>query len=695
MSEENIWLQDGIHHDLIITDGTLNVIGNTYNITNSTVIIDNDAIDFEQFALEKSLCSQSQIQYGSCESGFIDFTMYENIGTVKNKRLTAYMIPNNDVSKIHKFGTFKVAEDQLTGDRTKRDIRAYDKMFDIINADVKQWYNTILPNTSTTVSLYQFRTSFLQHFGVSAISAALVNDDFTVRRTIEPETLSGGNVIRAICEMNGVFGTITNEDLFKYVELLPDLDAGLFPSESLYPANDLYPQDINPSITPVQRSHYIDIHFEDYQSEAITQLTVRTNEDDVGVTVGTPGNMYVITGNFLLYGCDHDTLLTVANNILSKIENRYYVPCTLEACGDPLREVGDGLRVTTQYRGVVTYILERRLRGIQGLYDTYTAKGTQYFDEKLNSITSQFKQSAGKITQLEVNVGNITGRVEDIEDGSASIIQQLSNEINARVTQNEYDSEVRILNNEISARVQYGEVSSQLSIESGQIVLESDRLVVHSTNFQLEANGNATFSGNITGATMTGGIITGAIIQSQSEQYGIAQISAGQIQLTSDSTTVGISARGGIGAVSRTSPYSSFALSPGYLRIFSGYLGHEVRIDGDQIYVLGGSITINGSSVLTAGDSISASQIYGQLDSSQLPSDVLTTSSDINANQIVGWFTRLQLPGDVLYNDSTLDSDNMEFYKYLSCHGSSGPYELTLQTVHIGDKSYVMYAYEK
>lgn len=49
--------------------------------------------------------------------------------------------------------------------------------------------------------------------------------------------------------------------------------------------------------------------------------------------------------------------------------------------------------------------------------------------------------------------------------------------------------------------------------EPDVITLNSNRLVVNSTNFQLDSAGNATFSGNVTGATITGGSITGTVFE--------------------------------------------------------------------------------------------------------------------------------------------------------------------------------------
>jgi len=318
----------------------------------------------------------------------------------------------------------------------------------------------------------------LSHFGITAEPISLINDNMVVNRTIQPEVLSGADVIRAICEINGCFGTITNEGKFRYVVLSPDLDAGLFPSDTLYPSNNLYPQDINHDITILPKSQYINVKFDDWMSESITQLTIRQDDSDVGTTVGVDGNTYIISGNFLVFGKNATELRTIGNNTLSNMKNRYYKPCSVECIGNPLHEVGDCLRIKTQYRGIVTYILERELTGIQGFMDTYSAQGTETFDPNLNSISSQFKQLAGKVTQVKVDTDGLRVYVEDQLDSTVagSYANITSQEIALKVSK-------RNLVDDLDE-----EIGSGITIQPDSIRINTSGLfTVDSSNFHLDA----------------------------------------------------------------------------------------------------------------------------------------------------------------------------------------------------------------
>lgn len=490
--------------DLLITDGTVTVSGTNYTVTGATVTITNELLESEAFELNQSLNSASQLTFGSCESSSVSFVIHDNIPTLKGKTLKVYLIPDSDASKMLQIGVYKVEEDKLSADRTKRQITAYDALYDILNADVAGWYNSLLPDSNSTVTLGQMRFALTAYFGLTQETISLPNDNLVIKRTIEPETLSGADVIKAICELEGCFGQISNEGKFKYVVLSENLDAGLFPSDTLYPANDLYPQDVNHDVDPISKAHYIDVQFEDYLSESITGLTVRTDDADVGVTVGTNENVYVITGNFLVYGYNATQLTTAANNALSNMANRYYKPCTVNAVGNPLHEVGDGIRVSTTYRGIVSYILERKLSGIQALRDTYSANGEQYYNEQLNSVASQFKQLANKTTKIEKDVDGVKVYVDEQLDDTVqgSYAYVTAEEIGAKVSK---ETILTDLNSKLD--------SSSVRIASNRITCESTgSLVIDTTNFKLTAGGSATFSGIIKGATVESGtfVVNGA-----------------------------------------------------------------------------------------------------------------------------------------------------------------------------------------
>jgi len=385
------FLRENVTKDFIITDGTVTVSGETYTITGDTVTITNTELDSEAFELHQSLNSEMQLRFGSCESSYISFTFHpsdDTISTLLGKWLKVYIYPNNKPSRILQIGVFKVQTDKLTNDRKARRITAYDAMYDIINSDVADWYNNNvfmpIPLIQPTTTMALFRLLFIGHFGLEAEETTLVNDNITIHKTIEPETLSGADVIKAICELNGVFGMITNEGKFRFVELPKDIR-----------------EDPDEVVTEITVSQTIDVEYEDYDSLVITGVKVITNkETQFFASAETPENIYTINGNFLIADYQGTDLTRVVQKLAAKLYNHYYQPLTVNAIGNPVHEVGDAIKVILKDgTELPTYILERTLRGIQALRDTYTAKGEQLVSESLNSISSRYNQISNDIAQ--------------------------------------------------------------------------------------------------------------------------------------------------------------------------------------------------------------------------------------------------------------------------------------------------------
>ena len=115
----DLWYDDAVHKDLLITDGVVTVSGRNYTVTGATVTITNELIEAEAFELHQSLCSEPQIRFGACEAASVSFVIHENIPTIKGKTIKVYIIPDSDASEMIQIGVFKVAEDKLSADSCK------------------------------------------------------------------------------------------------------------------------------------------------------------------------------------------------------------------------------------------------------------------------------------------------------------------------------------------------------------------------------------------------------------------------------------------------------------------------------------------------------------------------------------------------------------------------------------------------
>lgn len=457
--------------------------------------IDNSMLEIGTFALEESLCSESELKFGACEANCVKFTARNTAGNIIGKTISIEETIDGDSQNPMPYGVFKVASDVPTADRTKRQITAYDAMYDIVNADVKAWYAGL----SFPMTLKQFRDSFFAHLGIAQVETNLVNDSMTVNKTIvatqtddssavtEESSISGKTVVTAICEINGCFGNINREGKFEYV-FLKAITSALYPAEDLFPSDNLFPSDAN---TESMTGHYITFDYEDFQSKAITQLEIKTSEDNAGAIVGTAGNNYSITGNFLVSDKTGAELEQIANNLLPIMAQAAYTPIKSCTCvGNPCLTLGEPIRFNTTREIVETYLLQRTLTGVQSKRDSISAQGTQTHSAKVNSIRDTIESVQRRTGKLERNADHLQSTYEDLEEQTNTKFEQTAKSIVAEVNraqkaEGQLDASLELK----LGRDENDQVVSMINASADQIMLRGNRLIVESNNFQLDGNG--------------------------------------------------------------------------------------------------------------------------------------------------------------------------------------------------------------
>lgn len=457
--------------------------------------IDNSMLEIGTFSLEESLCSESELKFGACEANCVKFTARNTAGNIIGKTISIEETIDGDSQNPMPYGVFKVTSDVPTADRTKRQITAYDAMYDIINADVKSWYAGL----SFPMTLKQFRNSFFAYLGIAQAETSLVNDSMTVNKTIvatqtddssavtEESAISGKTVVTAICEINGCFGNINRNGKFEYV-FLKAITSALYPAEDLFPSDNLFPSDAN---TESMTGHYITFDYEDFKSKAITQLEIKTSEDNAGAIVGTAGNNYSITGNFLVSDKTGAELEQIANNLLPIMKQAAYTPIKSCTCvGNPCLTLGEPIRFNTTREIVETYLLQRTLTGVQSKRDSISAQGTQTHSVKVNSIRDTIESVQRRTGKLERNADHLQSTYEDLEEQTNTKFEQTAKSIVAEVNraqkaEGQLDASLELK----LGRDENDQVISMINASADQIVLRGNRLIVECNNFELDALG--------------------------------------------------------------------------------------------------------------------------------------------------------------------------------------------------------------
>lgn len=522
--------------------------------------ITNTELHQEKFELTESLCSEQELTFGSCEAAMIKFTVSNTFLPMKGRWMTVKMSLGGHADIPFQFGRYKVDSDTPTADRTCRDVVAYDALYDILNADVAAWYNTVFPShkeqqkdkdgKTTTVTVYdpvtmkQFRNSFFKHFGIEQVDIALINDNMSIEKTVAVtassetssateesstigESMSGKEVLSCICEINGCMGHMGRDGKFHYIYLEQNIQ-GLYPRNDLYPADDLFPRD--PKSNRIGKDLYITAEYEDFLVKTINKLQIREQKNDIGVIVGTGDNAYVIEDNFLVYGKGTKELKGIAKNILSKIRGIVYRPFTADCKGNPCLEVGDAVRLPTRYELIESYILKRTLKGIQALRDDLEADGEEYRTNGANGIQKSILKLKGKSNVLERTIEKTQSTITDVEKGLQSQITQTATEIRTEVKNTTDGLSSRITQNASSITAEVKRAQGQEVELAAAIKINEDKITAEVTRAS-EAEGD--LSGNIeVTATKIRSEVSASLTVWDTEDYDVTHCGFGNPQNT-------------------------------------------------------------------------------------------------------------------------------------------------------------------
>ena len=479
--------------------------------------------------ITESLSSSENLEFGSCEASQLEVRVI-NIEEkdILGARLVAYqtlqgLYPSEDVypaediypdGYVMPFGTYIVQSAPRQTNGRYRDLLALDQMC-LFDVDVVEWYNAL----PFPLTLREFRARLCAHIGVTEhVPDYLPNDNMLVEKTIDTAELIGRDVLIACEQINGAFGHFDRNGVLQHVVIEPNIL--LYPSEYLYPSEELFPGTIPEGDTEfydeILESYLcISCRVEEYMVQPIDTVHIRQEEGDIGAIYGNGENCYIVEDNFLVYGKTAAELEHIAAGIHSMITGFKYVPYEYRGKGLPYLEVGS--LVWLQREGTATYIMKRTLAGTSALKDDYSATGEELRGVE-NNVNTEIIQLKGRSAILKKTVDEVSVAVTNLESQTVAQFKILSDQITSEVTrakgmENELSSKITQQAGLIDMKVSKGEVSSQISMESGQVYIGSNRLVVDSTNFKLDSSGNATFSGNVTGATISGSRISGTEIE--------------------------------------------------------------------------------------------------------------------------------------------------------------------------------------
>lgn len=373
-----------------------------------------------------------------------------------------------------------------------------------------------------TTTLKKLRESLLNYLNIPFVEQDIINDDITILRTIDTNEngeLLGTDMLRYICEVNAGFGKMNREGKFEVISLL---SPGLYPEETLYPSEELYPEDHYEVIASDENSaSYISTSYEEYEVEGITGVIIKGDSDNVGELAGTKNNPYVISGNPLLYGSTAEKLKEIGQKIYEQIRGYIYRPNTTTLDGLPYLETGDYfVLIKENSDDIGSFIFSRTLSGVQALKDTYESKGNKLrVNEDVQTSELMYLQS--RTAKIQKSVDGVSIELANLDENTSSRFEQTASKIEAEVkrannAEGELSGRITVTAGEITQEVSRatseentlrasislkidkdddGQIISMINESADVITLNSNRLIVNSTNFTLDRNGAGSIGG--------------------------------------------------------------------------------------------------------------------------------------------------------------------------------------------------------
>lgn len=382
-------------------------------ITYGGTVFTNSDICEESLIIEDSLCSEENLIFGACEAKCLKVRVIDKNISLKNQILTVTIkcnlrdtlidsdgnsIINHDGDVIAvtadaetdiKLGVFAVFSAEPSNDRSWINIVAYDQMYTLLNADLSSWYNQL--NFPMTVK--QLRDSLFNGLQISQVTTTLVNDSFVVEGGFLVDgQLSGKTVVEAICELNGVFGHFTPDNEFEFIDVT--------------------------NTESVTLDHYVDGTgiYSSYATNPISKIVARSSEDDVGTSVGSGNNVYILENNPLIFGKEGTPELTAAlTNLFNKIKVITFRPFEVETYGNPMLPVGSRIVIPTRDITINSIVMTKEMRGIQALRDKMSASGDLNYPSTVNNVQSQISRTSGKVHNLRIDVDELTSEMISVQ----------------------------------------------------------------------------------------------------------------------------------------------------------------------------------------------------------------------------------------------------------------------------------------
>lgn len=397
-------------------------------LTNNDIVLDSMRItrtlsDSEQLSFNTVYASEFSIQI------FNDGRKYD--GQTVTVSITAGTYSAN-------LGTYTVVSNPRSSDRLYRTLTAYDSIAAVLSKNYADWHNGLKNNAPATIGAY--RTAFFNHIGITQASTVLCNDSTAFKYAETTGALSGATILGELCSINGTFGYLDFDQVFRWVTPYIDASGTLVPSLTLYPSTTLYPASVDTAIESLGVDTYkVDtdsydlggLACEEFVTHNITQVYM--HQGDVVYASGTLGNRLTITNT--LFIMEPTVAVQAVANIKATVKDFNYTPTSVTMLATPWLELCDVVVADVSPTEKIYFpVLNFVINGTGAIRQTIEAKGVMVnSDEATNTdykiiTASNSADYAAELARQAQQAANTAQEAADTAQETADTAQQTADD---------------------------------------------------------------------------------------------------------------------------------------------------------------------------------------------------------------------------------------------------------------------------
>lgn len=378
----------------------------TISFPNRNIAFTNTDIVSESMELTESIETESNLTFKGCNASQLKFKVADVVTDLRGEYVEVF-IQADQTEVLPLFKGYVDSQSNLTYEDVVTEIVAYDAIYTYGQKDVTDWYkNLTFPKT-----VKQFRDAFFTQIGITQETTALVNDNQNLVKVTTDNQLIALDVMRDICQINGVYGQIGRDGKFHY-RALNVITVGLYPSTTTYPSSTTYPSGENSQVI-MDRQNYISADYEPFDTDKINRVVILKQDGTTGGSKGSGTNVFVLQDNVISYGLENKG--SAATNLYNKLNQMWYKPSSIDTIGMPYVECGDIFMFNTRKNIVRAYVLQRTLKGIQALFDTFDAPGETKREAYKETTKTQASVQEKKTQTNTTNIASNATRISNIE----------------------------------------------------------------------------------------------------------------------------------------------------------------------------------------------------------------------------------------------------------------------------------------